>query len=176
MGANFPFKEEGKERGRKEGLITPLFIFGDWVELHRLKRRWSFIFPIWVWATNFLPLPSGGAQNLPLSPSDGERVGVRGFSDPELNCSAPEKGSFPDKPLSPVLTDGHEPKREEKNSGRLLSGHGLINLELRLASIGGTCTLQSAPGKGTRVELNVHLNGDASPVMVTGGNGAKGAE
>jgi signal transduction histidine kinase len=93
-----------------------------------------------------------------LAASDGERE---------------EENSSSDEAPVPVLAGDHQ---EAKSSGRVLSGHGLTNLERRLASIGGSCTLQSAPGKGTRVELNVHLEGTPSPIMGTGGNGAEGAE
>ena len=41
--------------------------------------------------------------------------------------------------------------------GRVASGNGLRNLRQRLEGIGGACVIQSAPGKGTVVELTVML-------------------
>ena len=38
---------------------------------------------------------------------------------------------------------------------RISTGHGLQNLEKRLAAGGGHCVVTSEPGKGTRVELTV---------------------
>jgi len=41
---------------------------------------------------------------------------------------------------------------------RLSSGHGLGNLATRLEQIGGKCSINSAPGKGTQVELTVPMD------------------
>ena len=100
------------------------------------------------------------ASGTPLTPSDGKRA---------------KENSSSDEVPSPVAANGRQ-EDMAKISNRVISGHGLINLERRLASIGGTCTLQSAPGRGTRVELNVHLNGGPSPVMGTGQNGTAETE
>jgi signal transduction histidine kinase len=54
---------------------------------------------------------------------------------------------------------------------RLNSGLGLPNLRRRLEAIGGRCVMQSSPGKGTRVEMTILLNGATSSVMAIGGNG-----
>lgn len=54
---------------------------------------------------------------------------------------------------------------------RLNSGLGLPNLRRRLESIGGHCVMESSPGKGTRVEMTIHLSGAISSVMAIGGNG-----
>jgi len=43
------------------------------------------------------------------------------------------------------------------NGGRLSTGHGLDNLDKRLAACGGRCVVTSEPGKGTRVELSVNF-------------------
>jgi signal transduction histidine kinase/ligand-binding sensor domain-containing protein len=43
----------------------------------------------------------------------------------------------------------------EGHGRRIVSGHGICNLEKRLLAAGGTCVIQSAPGKGTRVEMTV---------------------
>lgn len=51
------------------------------------------------------------------------------------------------------------------------SGLGLPNLKKRLEAIGGQCRMESAPGKGTRVEMVVNFNGAISPVMAIGANG-----
>jgi signal transduction histidine kinase len=81
--------------------------------------------------------------------------------------------------LTLVVEDNGQgfPKNGTRDTGeRTRLGHGLPNLEKRLASIGGACTVRSEPGKGTRVELTVLLETGASPVMGTGRNGQKGAE
>jgi len=52
--------------------------------------------------------------------------------------------------------------------GRISSGHGLLNMERRLAAIGGRCVIRSEPGRGTRAELNVDLTAPHSPELVTG--------
>jgi signal transduction histidine kinase/ligand-binding sensor domain-containing protein len=49
-----------------------------------------------------------------------------------------------------------------ENSGRISSGHGLKNLARRLEKIGGVCTIKSAPGQGTEVELTVVLQIDGA--------------
>jgi signal transduction histidine kinase len=54
---------------------------------------------------------------------------------------------------------------------RISSGHGLPNLEGRLAAIGGRYTVDSAPGRGTRVEMTLHVKDEASPILATGRNG-----
>ena len=46
-------------------------------------------------------------------------------------------------------------------SGRLLSGNGLENMTRRLAGIGGTCDIQSAPGAGTKITFTVRLKASA---------------
>lgn len=45
--------------------------------------------------------------------------------------------------------------------GRTASGNGLENMKRRLASIGGSCSIQSAPGGGTNVFLFVQLQASA---------------
>jgi signal transduction histidine kinase/ligand-binding sensor domain-containing protein len=54
--------------------------------------------------------------------------------------------------------------------GRIASGSGLVNLEKRLAAIGGRCEIHSTAGQGTRVEMTVVVNNVASPVMAIGQN------
>lgn len=51
---------------------------------------------------------------------------------------------------------------------RLSSGHGLPNLEKRLAAVGGRFSVQSAPGQGTRVEITIPAAAAASPVLAMG--------
>ncbi len=38
------------------------------------------------------------------------------------------------------------------------SGNGLINMRQRLADIGGRCSIESAPGRGTTIKFAIHLN------------------
>jgi signal transduction histidine kinase/ligand-binding sensor domain-containing protein len=45
--------------------------------------------------------------------------------------------------------------------GRAASGNGLENMRCRLAAIGGSCEIQSAPGAGTKVIFSVHLKAPA---------------
>src|SRR5690349_11831056 len=45
-----------------------------------------------------------------------------------------------------------------ENGERLVAGHGLPNLEKRLAAIGGRCSIQSTPAQGTRIELAVRVS------------------
>lgn len=54
------------------------------------------------------------------------------------------------------------------DKGRISSGHGLLNMERRLAAIGGECAIHSGPGRGTRAELRVVLGLPRSPELVTG--------
>ncbi len=51
---------------------------------------------------------------------------------------------------------------------RITSGSGLINLEKRLAAVGGRCKINSVAGEGTRVEMSVAINHAASPVVASG--------
>ena len=51
---------------------------------------------------------------------------------------------------------------------RISTGHGLVNMERRLTTIGGKCVFASEPGKGTRAELNVDLSVSRSPELATG--------
>jgi signal transduction histidine kinase len=62
------------------------------------------------------------------------------------------------------------------NGDRLASGHGLPNLEKRLAEVGGRCTVHSAPGRGTRIELTVALQTMPSPIVASGGKAGNGSE
>ena len=55
-------------------------------------------------------------------------------------------------------------------SGRITSGSGLINLEKRLAAIGGRCVVRSVGDQGTRVEMKVAFKDAASPIVVIGRN------
>jgi len=50
-------------------------------------------------------------------------------------------------------------KSDTAVNGRISSGHGLGNLEKRLAASSGRCVVSSEQGKGTRVEFTVKLNG-----------------
>jgi signal transduction histidine kinase/ligand-binding sensor domain-containing protein len=50
---------------------------------------------------------------------------------------------------------------------RICAGHGLGNLNKRLAAIGGRCAVRSASGQGTCVELTVVLDPGLSPVLAT---------
>jgi len=50
------------------------------------------------------------------------------------------------------------PSHVSPNQPRISSGHGLANLAKRLEQIGGHCSIASAPGKGTQVELTVPVD------------------
>jgi signal transduction histidine kinase/ligand-binding sensor domain-containing protein len=75
------------------------------------------------------------------------------------------RARFEDERLSLIVEDNGrgvdaEPLRE--SGDRLSSGRGMSNLEKRLATVGGTCQVQSAPGQGTRIELSVRLGRGAA--------------
>jgi signal transduction histidine kinase len=55
---------------------------------------------------------------------------------------------------------------------RIARGSGLPNLERRLQAVGGRCSLRSAPGQGTAIELSLRFNGAASPIVAIGQNGS----
>jgi len=62
--------------------------------------------------------------------------------------------------------NGHGANGLATRSHRFSTGHGLVNMEKRLMTIGGKCVLVSEPGKGTRAELNVDLIASGSPELV----------
>jgi signal transduction histidine kinase len=62
------------------------------------------------------------------------------------------------------------------NGERIVPGHGLPNLEKRLGSIGGQCSVLSVPGRGTRVEMKVRVEPGASPIVATVRNGTPQAQ
>ena len=62
------------------------------------------------------------------------------------------------------------------SGGRRGSGHGLPNLEKRLAAIGGRCTVHSTPGKGTRIEMSARLEPAASPIVAISQTPCDGSE
>jgi signal transduction histidine kinase/ligand-binding sensor domain-containing protein len=73
---------------------------------------------------------------------------------------------------------GFDPShREAAPAGRIASGHGLLNIERRLARIGGRFEISSAAGQGTRVSFIIHAPTPATastrhPPSHTGGRGA----
>jgi signal transduction histidine kinase len=62
--------------------------------------------------------------------------------------------------------------KSEAGQDRLAAGLGLPNLKKRLRAVGGRCTMHSAPGQGTRIEMAIHLGAAASPIVAIGQNGA----
>jgi signal transduction histidine kinase len=76
--------------------------------------------------------------------------------------------------------------RDTGNGDRLVGGHGLPNLEKRLAAIGGRCVVHSVPDQGTRVEFvvdpgsdafhSLRENGSPSPIVATPRNGSPTAQ
>jgi signal transduction histidine kinase len=68
-------------------------------------------------------------------------------------------------------TNGANGAKNGASPDRHNSGLGLPNLRQRLEAVGGRCTMESAPGKGTRVEMMIAFNGSISPVMAIGPNG-----
>ncbi len=67
---------------------------------------------------------------------------------------------------------GAPPANVADTSSRISSGHGLPNLEKRLAAIGGRCRVTSAAGQGMRVEMTIRTRAIASPVVAMGGHAA----
>jgi signal transduction histidine kinase len=59
---------------------------------------------------------------------------------------------------------------------RFYSGSGLVNLKRRLESVGGQCMVHSSAGEGTRVEMEVSMNGATSPDMAIGANHSKNSQ
>jgi signal transduction histidine kinase len=57
---------------------------------------------------------------------------------------------------------------------RLAAGSGLTNLRMRLAAVGGDCTVRSEPRRGTRVTMTVRLKTGASSIIAIGGGTAAG--
>lgn len=60
--------------------------------------------------------------------------------------------------------------------GRIASGQGLRNMAKRLETIGGVCTVKSAPGKGTSVELVVNFEPGHSPILASSQKGRDDGE
>jgi signal transduction histidine kinase/ligand-binding sensor domain-containing protein len=56
---------------------------------------------------------------------------------------------------------GEKTKDAAAAQGRAASGNGLENMRRRLAAIGGSCEIQSAPGAGTQVVFSVQLKAPA---------------
>ena len=57
---------------------------------------------------------------------------------------------------------------------RQASGSGVANLKKRLATVGGECTVHSAPGRGTCVAMTIRLATGGSPIIAIGGGKAAG--
>ena len=57
---------------------------------------------------------------------------------------------------------------------RITSGSGLVNLENRLAAVGGHCKIHSTAGQGTQVEMSVSIHHTPSPVVAIGQNDLTG--
>jgi ligand-binding sensor domain-containing protein/signal transduction histidine kinase len=55
------------------------------------------------------------------------------------------------------------PPAQSVEEGRISSGRGLRNLNLRMEQIGGRCRIRSEPGAGTEVELTVMLQSESHP-------------
>jgi signal transduction histidine kinase len=66
-----------------------------------------------------------------------------------------------------LTANGNGNGNGDPGGSRISSGHGLPNLENRLAAIGGRCNVASAPGQGTRVEMIVRVKDGASPILAT---------
>jgi len=63
-----------------------------------------------------------------------------------------------------------------ENGERLVSGHGLNNLEKRLRAVGGRCDVYSSAGKGTRIEMATRNGASPSPVVVIADHGSNGVK
>ena len=56
---------------------------------------------------------------------------------------------------------------------RIVSGHGLSNLEKRLQMVGGRCVVYTAPGKGVHVEMTIRAQTKGSAIMAMGNDRPK---
>ena len=56
---------------------------------------------------------------------------------------------------------GEKAKSVSSASGRAVAGNGLENMRRRLADIGGSCGIQSAPGAGAKITFTVRLKASA---------------
>jgi signal transduction histidine kinase len=56
---------------------------------------------------------------------------------------------------------GEKVKAVSVAQGRAASGNGLENMRRRLAAIGGSCEIQSAPAAGTKITFTVRLKASA---------------
>jgi signal transduction histidine kinase/ligand-binding sensor domain-containing protein len=59
--------------------------------------------------------------------------------------------------------DTHKVNKHPGADSRIDSGHGLRNIAQRLEAIGGACTITSAPGSGTTVEMNLPVRTPFTP-------------
>lgn len=62
---------------------------------------------------------------------------------------------------------GLKAQRDTTDDTRLSTGHGIVNLEHRLAAVGGRYSITSSPETGTRVELSVRVFGADTPSEAT---------
>jgi signal transduction histidine kinase/ligand-binding sensor domain-containing protein len=66
---------------------------------------------------------------------------------------------------------GSENGNGDGGEHRIVSGHGLANLEERLNKVGGRCEIFTTRGKGVRVEMTVGTNSKGSPEMAMSRHG-----
>jgi signal transduction histidine kinase/ligand-binding sensor domain-containing protein len=65
---------------------------------------------------------------------------------------------------------------DDDRSDRIVSGHGLSNLDKRLRAVGGECAIRSTAGRGTRVEMKINGRSEGSAIMAMSGPPAKKAD
>jgi signal transduction histidine kinase len=61
--------------------------------------------------------------------------------------------------FTPEDSESVGPGRSGGQTERVGGGHGLSNMRQRMAAVGGTFEIQSVPGQGTRVTLQVKVGG-----------------
>jgi signal transduction histidine kinase len=66
-----------------------------------------------------------------------------------------------------VEDDGRGFDAERERNGPGERGLGLLGMQERVGRLGGTCRVDSAPGKGTRVEINLPIGGSAQILTMT---------
>jgi signal transduction histidine kinase len=105
-----------------------------------------------------------GVSKTEIAPSHETSVAESQNSDNGATISVADEN---DKPASDQNGNGHRPA-SARHGDRLTSGHGLVNMDHRLRSVGGRCLVQGSTGEGTRIEMTVRVKTSVSPIMAIG--------